>query len=263
MIAPEAPRLICVGTHHKTGTIWMQTVFKRISRDLSIFSKQVRPRAMAEVPAGARAILVNWSSAFPAELRTMSDARFLHMIRDPRDVLISGAKYHLTAPVRGEKFLHVPRDDLGGLTYQQHLNALPDDLSRLRFEMENKHLATLREMLAWDYGDPAVFELRYETLIRDESCAIFTDALRFLGFDGEELETCRDIFWRNSLFGGLREGRSGRVAGHVNSGAVAQWKRKLPLEIAEEYRDRHGDDLIALGYECDKNWLDEITEAAA
>ena len=34
MTAPTAPvRLICIGTHHKTGTLWMRWVFRVIAQD--------------------------------------------------------------------------------------------------------------------------------------------------------------------------------------------------------------------------------------
>ena len=35
-------------------------------------------------------ILVNWESQFPKELHALPHARFIHMIRDPRDVMLSG-----------------------------------------------------------------------------------------------------------------------------------------------------------------------------
>lgn len=67
----------------------------------------------------------------PEELSDCS-YRGLHLIRDPRDVILSGMHYHLRAP---EKWLHDPEPDYGGLSYQEKLNSLDGD-GRLFLEME-------------------------------------------------------------------------------------------------------------------------------
>lgn len=256
-----APRLLCVGTHHKTGTIWMRRVFRAIARELGLLYQFVhRAIRLDALPQQGRAILFNWSSRFSPELLNNKVTRILHLIRDPRDVLISGMKYHQIAPLAGEEFLHKPRHDLNGKTYQQHLKSLPDDTEKLMFEMHNKHRETLTEMLDWDYRNQNCLELRYEDLMLDKGCHLFEKFLRGFGFRADEIAKGKQIFWNNSLFGGLAkpDQRDDRIALHVQSGAIAQWQTALPREVAEEYLHQHGDDLIALGYENDKNWLDRL-----
>ncbi|MGJ8611266.1 MAG: sulfotransferase domain-containing protein, partial [Octadecabacter sp.] len=99
-------RFICIGTHHKTGTIWMRKVFRAISTDQNIpFMQCYRSKKVAEAAETGPQIIVNWSSSFPDELMKMGHARFMHIIRDPRDVLLSGMRYHRIAPLGNEKFL--------------------------------------------------------------------------------------------------------------------------------------------------------------
>ncbi len=261
MIEPTAPRLLCVGTHHKTGTIWMRRVFRAIARELGIFSMFVhRSTPLSRIPQQGRALLFNWSSKFPPDLLKQGTTRVLHMIRDPRDVLISGMKYHQIAPVGGEEFLHSPREDLNGMTYQEHLISLPDDAARLQFEMGHKHRETISQMRDWDYQRPGNIELRYEDLIKDETCGLFENALRCFGFTEAEIAKGRQIFWNNSLFGGLKapNSRDTRVNLHVRAGHAAQWKTALPRAVAQIYQRDYGDDLIALGYEKNKNWLNQL-----
>lgn len=261
MMDDITPRFLCVGTHHKTGTIWLRRVFRTIAAELGLAYQFVhRATPLSKLPESGRAILFNWSSRFSNELLNNSATRILHMIRDPRDVLISGMKYHQIAPVAGEEFLHEPRRDLGGKTYQQHLNSLPDTVEKLRFEMKNKHRETLSDMLDWDYQNPNSAELRYENLMVDENCQQFEDILYRFGFRPHEITKGKQIFWNNSLFGGMAkpDQRDKRIKLHVQSGAVAQWQTALPREVAEEYLHLHGDDLIELGYEKDKNWLDRL-----
>lgn len=257
------PRLIAIGTHHKTGTVWMRRVFNFFTDRRDIPRIRVSgPRDEGAIPADGRAVVVSWDSAFSPELLARSDLRGLHMIRDPRDVLISGLRYHQIAPPSGEKWLHAPRSDLGGSSYQQHLRTRRTLHDRFIFEMENMHADTLASMLAWDYGRTNFRELRYEELIADRDCSQFSDHLDFLGLTGEDKETALDCYWQNSLFGGMakREDRPRRVSLHIQSGETAQWVDRLPRSVARAYADRHGQALIDLGYETGTDWVARCPE---
>ena len=260
----ETPRLIAVGTHHKTGTVWMRRVFNIGSDTLEIPRIRVQgTRNEDQIPDQGRAVIVNWDSAFSDGLLDRPDLRGLHMIRDPRDVLISGMRYHQIAPEAGEKALHIPRKEFGGDTYQQHLNGLPTLHDKMLFEMENMHLRTLNQMTAWRYDRPNIREVRYETLMQDHDMAMFADILDFLGFEGRDKDTILEIYWANSLFGGMKEksDRPRRVALHIQSGEAAQWVTKLPRSVAEIYADRHGQALIDLGYETDTSWVNRCPDS--
>ncbi len=260
------PRVLCLGTHHKTGTVWLQRVFRTISRALSIPCSYIFNKSADQlIPADGRVILFSSSCRFRTDLLSRADARFLHVIRDPRDVLLSGMRYHQVCGEFGEKLVHMKRDDLGGLSYQEHIRSLPDDEAKLLFEMEERHADTLREMRAWDYARANNIEMRYETLMQDHETTAFKKVLRAMGFDGKELTRAAKIFWRKSLFGGMAEegAHDARVQTHVTSGKIAQWRTKLPRRIAEIYAERHGQDLVALGYEPHPtHWLKELHHAA-
>lgn len=258
-------RFLCIGTHHKTGTIWMRKTFRAIQRDQDIpFMQCYRAKKLAEAAETGPQIIVNWSSSFPKQLMDLEHARFVHIIRDPRDVLLSGMRYHLIAPLGNEKFLRETRDDWGGKNYQDHLNALPDDQARLLFEMEHKHDVTVQEMLRWPYGHPRARDVKYEDLIVDTDCALMRDILADFAIEGLDIDRAIQTYWDHSLFGGLAKAddREERVQLHVSSGARAQWKTKLPREIAEIYVTRYQDALETLGYARDTSWVDECLPAA-
>ncbi|MEL7183422.1 MAG: sulfotransferase domain-containing protein, partial [Pseudomonadota bacterium] len=249
-----------------TGTLWMRAVFRRLAGALGVDQHVVYPRVAKKViPDNDRVFLFSWSSLFAEFVTSRPDARILHLIRDPRDVLLSGYRYHQHAPEKGEQFLHEPRPDLEGKTYQAHLNALPDETSKLLFEMREKHAKTVAEMLAWDYDRPNTLERRYEDLMVDTECAMFRQTLRDLGLIESEVQTGAKIFWEQSLFGGLadKDARGDRVAQHVASGQVAQWRTQLPRAVAEPYAEEFGDALVTLGYETHPTaWLAEVRHAA-
>lgn len=251
-------RFLGIGTHHKTGTIWMRKVFRQVASDLNIPTMQVyRAKRLADLPATGPAVILNWHTSFPPELVARRDTRFIHIIRDPRDVLLSGMRYHRTAGLGNEKFLREKRDEWGGLNYQDYLNALPDDLARLEFEMRHKHHDTVQEMLGWSYDNPHSAELKYEDLIADTDCALFRKTLTDLGVQGLDVDDVVDIYWKNSLFGGLADesNRADIVAKHIKSGAAAQWVSKFPRELAETYAAEYGAALKTLGYAKDDSWV--------
>ena len=255
------PRLLCIGTHHKTGTVWMRRVWRELAQTLDLpFIGIHRPGIWREkVPTTGRAVIVNWGGKFAPDLWEQEDARFMHVIRDPRDVLLSGARYHDSTNAPTEKWLYKPRADLDGRSYQQHMQSLPHQNDKLMFEMGEMHLKTLNEMRSWPYGHERAFDIRYEDLIVDTDCALLKKALSFMGMSAAEIEAGAKIFYDNSIFGGLAANPSeGRTKTHVKSGKPAQWITKLPETVAERYLQAHGQDLIALGYEEDGSWIGRL-----
>lgn len=257
-------RLMCIATHHKGGTIWIRRVIKALSAESGIpWIGLWTENEAGRIPHTGHAFLVNWRGWFPDALWQSDDAAFLHLIRDPRDILISGASYHHRAGVAGEEFLHQPRDDLEGRTYQEHIIGLKTQDEKLLFEMENKHAETLGYMRAWPYDDPRTIELRYEDLMQDTETESFGQALADLGLANEWITAGRKFFWEHSLFGGLREALpNDRLQNHIEShGRLRRWQTELPYAVGQRYAERFGDDLIALGYETDNTWVDTLPEA--
>lgn len=257
-MAESKARILCVGTHHKTGTVWMHKVVTAMCKRFGItFHNQRRymHKNLDWLPETGRVIVVNWLSQFSDSLLSRPDVQIVHLIRDPRDVLISGLHYHLKNT--NERFLHKPREELGGKTYQEHLRALPNLNAQFLFEMEQKHHRTMTEMTRWNYDRPNAVEWRYEDLIVDTECAMFTALMERFDLSHDEAAQARNIFWDASLFGGLKSSDPS-VSSHVRSAKTAQWRQSLPPDIAEVYCERYGDDLIHLGYAQDHDWVRQI-----
>jgi hypothetical protein len=249
-------RRAIIATHHKTGSVWMASVFRAIARALDIPMVSLT----VERDAGARPaplILQDSHSTWYGDtaLHT-SDDRGLHVIRDPRDVVISAMRYHRRAK---EKWLHVPMARFAGRTYQEAINALPGDRARCLFEMDNNAGHVTRAMARWNYARPECFEAKYEDLMADAEMSLFTRAVAHLGFAGDELHACRRAFWDNSLFGGKRE--KAATMKHVSAGGGRQWEGAFDRALAEAFTERFGDVLIALGYEPDHSWIGRLPPA--
>ena len=233
-------RLLCLATYHKGGTIWMKHVITALSKALDIPWVGIwGADPMARVPKTGRAILVNWHGTFPKQLWDDTDAGFVNVIRDPRDILLSGCQYHHYAGPAGEGFLHVPRADLGGLTYQQTLQNMQSLSAKLLFEMNEKHAQTLREMLAWPSDHPRQSRVKYETLMGDVQGDAFVQALTPWGLSADEAEMARLIFIQHSLFN--RNGGTITRKSHVQSGKTTRWRDELPIPVAGIYAAEFGD----------------------
>lgn len=262
----QPARFICIGTHHKTGTLWMRKAFRAISEDQGIpFMQMYKVKRMADLPEKGPQIVVNWHSSFPQPLLDHPNARFMHVIRDPRDVLLSGMRYHQVTRIGNEKHLRQKRADLGRRNYQQYMNALPNDQERLLFEMREVHALTVAEMRAWNYRAPNVAEFRYEDLIADTNCTAFRKMLEKFQIEGLDIDRAVQSFWENSLFGGYADpkAREGKMVAHVSdaAGKTAQWREMLPREVAEVYVKEFGNDLKALKYEKNNYWVKDCLPA--
>jgi hypothetical protein len=247
-------RCAVIATHHKTGTVWMRDVFRGIAHDLKIrFVYLARKSAPKNTSLAPPAVLLNDHADFTAMpwLLDGPDQRILHVVRDPRDVLISAMHYHRVAQ---ESWLHVPRKAFKGLSYQQELNGLPDDGARYLFELKHSAGRTIEKMCSWNYGAKNCFECRYEDLATDLEMKLFTQIVAHLGFVGDELEICRTNFWKNSLFG--ERGTDDSL--HVRQGAARQWPGVFDRELATRFLDQFGRALVMLGYERDHSWIDRI-----
>src|SRR5690606_20866660 len=240
-----------VGTYHKAGTIWMRGVFYNLCKEVGLpFIKKFDESASSSDQD--RVCGFNDHSLFPKDFLYREDVRILHVIRDPRNMLLSGMHYHERCPPDRERWLHQPRPGLNGRSYQQHLRSLSGINEKLKFEMQNSHRANMRLMREWDYENPSSIEVRYEQLMDDIEGVFFTDVLRRLGLTKAEADIGRTIFLAKHV----------RRAGRDNTGHVREretdWRDELPRETAALYAEWYGQDLINLGYESDHTWVNRL-----
>lgn len=247
---------IIVATHHKTGTSWMASVFQGIARDLDVkFFVFRESHAHLDDPAAAPAIFFNDHSAFGERIALLDrpDIRIIHLVRDPRDAIVSAMHYHTHS---NEPWLHKPYPRFDGQTYQEKLNSFDSYFDRCLFEMDNSAKHTINDMLAWRYDRSNCFEVRYEDLIGDVEMVLWNRIVEFLGFEADEIEVCRKNFWHFSLFGGMADVKHP----HLRNGKAAQWKDAFGRDLGNEFVRRFPDALQKLGYEDNHDWLDRLPE---
>jgi hypothetical protein len=193
----------------------------------------------------------------------LPEYRASHVIRDPRDIVVSGYFYHLWTK---EAWAHSTDFDWASLkrlaafdlvepdarlrpdhvSYQTYLNTLDVERGML-MEMVSRY-RTFEQMMRWDFNNPRVLELRYEDFIGNEvgSCARLFD---HYGFAPRLRERGLALVEQLGLNNQAKKERS-----HVRSGDSGQWRTHFTPRINEVFKQQHGDLLIRLGYERDHDW---------
>lgn len=266
-MSPPEPSFnpVFIATHHKGGTVWINSTFRRISKlchfpfihlNTGESGWQIRPdkraymeseleRARAESARGA--ILVDYHGTTP-DTGGISGARGVHITRDPRDMLLSAIRYHEHSK---EPWLDHPLTELGGKSFREKLLSYPDDLDRVRFELDTYMGVELRRMGAFAQRPDfeSVFQqVKYEDLIQDEHLQLFHAIAIHLGFRGQQLIHAQQAFWSQSLFGGMRSMRSRASNAHIRDGSIEQWRRALSESTRALIESSIGDVITGLGY---------------
>ncbi|MEM9303181.1 MAG: sulfotransferase domain-containing protein [Pseudomonadota bacterium] len=172
------------------------------------------------------------------------------MIRDPRDMIVSGYFYHRWCE---EIWANSPDQNHGGKSYRERLNSLGQE-EGLTVEMERFSVACLAEMRDWNYEDPAFIEVKYEDAMRDSE-RVFRRIFAHYGFDATAIDDAMEIVRE---LGFTRQ--SGRKPGdvlegnHLRSGKAGQWQEVFSATHRKRCKELMGQALIDLGYEDRLDW---------
>jgi len=247
--------------HHKVGTSWFVCVLRHIGEEFGLpFVKN----DISQLPKARPAIFFqNRINVRPA---SFSSYRGSHMIRDPRDIVLSAYNYHLWTD---EKWVNKPIKDLPAdmskvwsllpinqikdMTYKEYLNSLSREEGILA-EMKRVSTTTIKEIVEWNYLDPNIIEFKYEDIMQNED-DVFRKLFTHYGFKEDDVEKAVKVAEKCSF-----NKRSKREVGevdnksHLRSGKLRQWEEEYNADHVACFKELHGQDLIHLGYEKDLNW---------
>ena len=285
--------------HHKCASQYIKAVFLQTTALLGLASSRV-DYLSAELPleyhtrepyislvAEHRARLLNDPASVVCLTNADSQAvelleqrggyRGFHVIRDPRDVLVSAYFSHL--------YSHPIRPDGGWIAeFRRQLEAAADIEHGLQLEMDF-NATIFASMQNWDYANPRILETRYERLMIDP-VAEFARIFNFLGFDTPRLgmvtlaamaldswrlqrlkqprpvrstlpELALRRIVRRNAFERLTKGRQPgqeNMRHHYRKGVSGDWRTYFTPGLKTRFKDRYGNLLLRLGYEKDGEW---------
>lgn len=220
--------------HHRMGTYWLS----RILRDIA-HAHGMRFLAENEPTGAVRPFIVYDHGRH--DLLSSDDFRGTHMIRDPRDTVVSGYFYHLWTD---EEWARVPEERWGNQSYQQLLNSVSQE-EGLNIEIKNFRY-TMEELTTWNYRDPRFLELRFEEVMQDQE-AWFERIFTHYGFRKEAISRAMEIVEKRSLKRFQQTKEYGERP-HGRGGKPGEWREILSENNKKLFNGLYQGDLEFLGY---------------
>lgn len=278
----DRPLLLFLG-HHRCGTSWITDVFRMVARELKLrhftahharlfgydlekFAEETGTDCIAYINADYRYV------------QPLRNFRAFHVVRDPRDVSVSAYFSHLYSHEINDEWpeLRGRRQRLQESTKDEGLLA---EMAELGEEF--------RCMREWDYTNPSILDLKFETLIADPYLH-FLEIFRFLGLLSEErlsiakrtwhlwhrilrslesvsggrisfpaaperlsAERILGIVWENDFDKKAKGRKPGQEdsSSHYRKGVAGDWRNHLKPHHLSYLKEHYGDVLVTLGYE--------------
>lgn len=183
-----------------------------------------------------------------------------HIIRDPRDLLVSGYNYHLwtSETWANEKIanhilkrldlerlnLNLSEEEAQKMSYKEILNKLDKEQGMLvEMSLRDKHF---RQMEKWNYINDNFYELKYEEVFKNE-LKTFEKLFKFYGFSDFMVKHGLKIVQENTFENISKKGGTGGKK-HASVGNAGQWREKIPQDLISIFNQRYSDLLLKLGY---------------
>ena len=266
--------------HHKAASSWLGDITRQLSTSAGLVYANVHsPRKFeGDLKAFVSRHRVDFLAYPNANLRYVSaldDFRAFHVVRDPRDIVVSSYFSHLHShPTDDWPELVEHRQELQAVDKDHGLYVVIDFLSDV-----------MNDIGTWNYGDERILELKMEDVVRNPR-EVLLKAFGFLGLVSEN----QSFFKRGLVFsaatlnrrttrlpmrivpltpsvlnGTLRRNdftlkASGRGPGvenvnsHYRKGTPGDWVNHFGPGHKAYFKERYGDLLIKLGYESDLDW---------
>lgn len=248
-------------SHHKVGTVWFKNVLHAVAKEYGL---RVRMNDPTDIPRSA-GIFVDDHSKIDLS-RIPHQYRGSHMIRDPRDVVISGYHYHLWTQERWANtkiadlgpdiaayWPLLPVKDILHLSYREYLNSL-DKEAGLMAEISRASSTDIRDMVHWDYSNLYILNFKYEDIMRDEE-GMFRRIFTHYGFNDAAVARSTDLAMNFSFKNqAKRDVGQSQEKSHLRSGKAGQWREEFSEAHKSYFKQLHGEDLIGLGYESGLDW---------
>ncbi|HZH38711.1 MAG TPA: sulfotransferase domain-containing protein [Bacillales bacterium] len=283
--------------HHKSGTAWISRIIHSLCSDVGIkhvgyHSPKVFNYNLQEKIEQEHINFFSYVNADINYAQPIQAVRGFHVVRDPRDIVVSAYFSHLNShPVEFWSELAEQRLRLKESSKDEGLLLTMEFLKDLK--TDGVALKLFDSMNSWDYSLPNILELKFEDMIRNPYKS-FVKIFQFLGILEESeislqlvskylpknisekileklfsegyqpsklnnqvsLKALLYFVHENSfsrLSGGREIGRE-NVTHHYRKGVAGDWKNHFKKQHKQCFKENYNDLLVKLGYEKDDNW---------
>jgi hypothetical protein len=241
----QTHELVVHCSYHKVGTVWFKRILHAVARHHGLNFEVVGPDS---APSPLTDIFLQRKSKI--DLGNLPSYRGSHIVRDPRDIVVSAYKYHLWT---SEALVHEPRTEFGERSYQQELLRL-NESDGLALEIE-RCAPQFADMSQWDYTNPNISEVRFEDVRSDEQSE-FARIFRHYGFTEEVVARSLSFveYFSFNKSKQRQEARGHTGPSHLRSAIPGEWEEVLEPRHKDRIKELCGEFLIHRGYEADLNW---------
>lgn len=259
--------------HHKAATKWILNIVNSICDVASLNHRQFHSPKGFDYQAEkyVNENNINFFSYTNANWEFVNNLKCkgFHVIRDPRDIMVSAYFSHL----HSHSDEHWPE-----LTqHRNYIRSLPKELALLesmkftaRLPTDGLDLNLINSMYDWNYDSKNILEVKYENLINNQYRQ-FRKIFKHMGlvanfsfvkrtFPGCEIilsdEVLKEVIDRNRfkvLSGGRQMGQE-NTKNHYRKGVPGDWRNHFTETHKKYFKYKYGDLLIKLNYEKNDDW---------
>ena len=260
---PEDPAFIL--THHKVATVLCRKV-------LMASTERIGWRYNSEMGVAndiaSKTDLLHVIHGTATDTFLDSGRRGVRIIRDPRDVIVSGFLYHqrcselwcinsdFSKPFYHHQQVPLPLahmdletreafvSRLVGVSYQERILGLEQD-DGLIFEMDGFARITIDEMVGWKEREN-VLTIKMEDMVADFDGS-FEKLFKWIGIPDASIPICLEIA-RGHDMNRMREDQIASNP-HISTGKLRKWEENFSSKVTTAYEERFGNAHLKLGYE--------------
>ncbi len=253
-------------SYHKCLTAY----YNRIMRDLAEDFDFYRHHFSSDVSSFEKNVL-NYEQKCVLSVNNSSVLQFnkypsykgSHFIRDPRDLLVSGYRYHLRTKERWchnanfdwtsivnhpyfAKYIENKNDNWpSNISYQNYLKSLDFEKGMIvELIWRQKHFV---QMQKWDFNNERIIEKKYEEIIGNEIDS-FEEIFHHYELHPKLINRGLELVEKYSL-----ENQRGKIP-HIRKGSPNQWDSEFTVLHKQLFKELNGGLLVTLDYERDLQW---------
>ncbi len=267
--------------HHKCATTWLNDILGQVCKRIGLSIVIIHNSELFnDYLESIKKNQIDFLSYINADIENVKklENNFIgfHVVRDPRDIVVSAYYSHLYSHPVGEGWPEL-------IEHRKNLQNSSKDKG-LFLEMDFLDNFVFQNLYNWDYRQPNVKEIKMEDLIKDPS-KVLLDVFEFLhiidNYDHTKIQSdynpieLKDSYTTNnnnphsishkeilsiiynnrfSLKANGRKSGEEDVKSHYRKGSSGDWIHHFNPEHKKYFKEKYNDLLIMLGYENQNDW---------